>query len=151
MTDSGSGGNMAEDHLGDVLSGLLDGELTADEEAAALAHVSRCRVCAAELEATRGVRLTVRALPPVEPPFGFHERMRLSPRPWWRDHRRTVAAALAGSAAASALFLGASTPPEQPVSPSVATLIEAHATSASVSGDVLSTLTPAGVPVSYGR
>ncbi len=151
MTGSGSRGDMTGDHLGDVLSGLLDGELAADEEAAARAHLSRCPDCAAELDATRAVRVTLRALPPVEPPFGFYERMRLSPGPWWRDHRRTVAAALAGSAAASALFLGASTPPEQPVSPSVATLIEAHATSASVNGDVLSTLTPAGVPVSYGR
>lgn len=138
-------------HLGELLSALLDEELPPAEEAAARAHLNGCSACAAELDAVRAVRLTLRGLPTVEPPFGFYERMRLSSRPWWRDHRRTVAAAVAGSAAASVLFLGASSPPQQPVSPSVATLIEAHATSASVSGDVLSTLTPAGVPVSFGR
>ncbi|MDP8937936.1 MAG: zf-HC2 domain-containing protein [Actinomycetota bacterium] len=145
------GDDVRNAHLGDLLSALLDGELPPSAEAAARAHLAGCEACAAELDATRAVRLAVRALPAVEPPFGFYERMRPSSRPWWRDHRRTVAAALAGSAAASALFLGASSAPQQPVSPSVATLIEAHATSASVSGDVLSTLTPAGVPVSLGR
>ena len=146
MTDPG--------HLDDLLSGLLDGELGPAEEAAAGAHLAACPECRAEMDAVGAVRATVRALPVVDPPFGFYERM-LRPAaaagPWWRDRRRAVAAALVGSAAVSVGFLGVSSPTPQPVSPSVATLIEAHATSASVSGDVLSTLTPAGVPVSFGR
>ena len=150
---------MTGDHLDDVLSGLLDGELPAADEAAARAHLAGCDDCAAELDAVADIRLTVRALPPVEPPFGFFERMLLpdrplrsghAGRPFWRDRRRAVGAAAVAGAAASVLFLGVSPTPQQPVSPSVATLIEAHATSASVSGDVLSTLTPAGVPVSFG-
>ena len=139
-------------HLDDLLSGLLDGELGPAEEAAAAAHLAACPGCTAELEAIGAVRATVRALPAVDPPFGFYERM-LRPSaaaPWWRDRRRAVAAALVGSAAVSVGFLGVSSPTPQPVSPSVASLIEAHATSASVTGDVLSTLTPAGVPVSFG-
>ncbi len=141
-------------HLDDLLSGLLDGELGPAEEAAASAHLAVCPGCTAELEAISAVRMTVRALPAVDPPFGFYERM-LRPTaagaaPWWRDRRRVVAAALVGSAAVSVGFLGVSSPTPQPVSPSVASLIEAHATSASVTGDVLSTLTPAGVPVSFG-
>ncbi len=158
---------MTGDHLGDILSGLLDGELTPAEEAAARSHLDRCAECTAELDAVEGVRLTVRSLPPVEAPFGFFERMLLpgrpawpqrsdrpawperSDRPAWPQRRRAIVAALAAGAAAAVLFLGVSPPPQQPVSPSVASLIEAHATSASVSGDVLSTLTPAGVPVSF--
>ena len=167
---------MTGDHLGDVLSGLLDGELTPAQEAAARSHLDRCAYCTAELEAVEAVRLRVRSLPPVEAPFGFFERMLLPRRPawperssrpawperssrpaWperssppaWPERRRAVGAALAAGAAAAMLFLSVSPPPQQPVSPSVASLIEAHATSASVSGDVLSTLTPAGVPVSF--
>jgi len=141
---------MSSGHLDDVLSGLLDGELSPAEEAAALAHLAGCPVCRAELDATRAVRLAVRSLPPVDAPFGFYERLLSHRRPGWHDRRRSVVAALAGSAAAAVLFLGVSPPPQQPVTPQVASLIEAHATSASVTGDVLSTLTPAGVPVSFG-
>ncbi len=142
---------MTHDHLDDLLSGLLDGELSKAEESAALAHLAGCQHCQTELDAVRAVRSTLRALPPVEPPFGFYQRLLVPAHPRWRERRRAVVAALAGSAAASVLFLVASPAPQRPVSPSVATLIEAHATSASVTGDVLSTLTPAGVPVSFGR
>ena len=147
------------EHLGDLLSALLDGELGPDEESAVSAHVAGCPACAAELQAIGAVRRAVRSLPAVDPPFGFYERMLLpgaggasfgASRPWWRDRRKAVAAALAGSAAVSVGFLGVSSPTPQPVRPSVASLIEAHATSASVTGDVLSTLTAAGVPVSFG-
>ncbi len=151
MTDPG--------HLDDLLSALLDGELGPAEESAATAHLTGCPACTAELEAIGTVRRAVRSLPAVDPPFGFYERMLLpgagggsfgAPPPWWRDRRKAVAAALVGSAAVSVGFLGVSSPTPQPVRPSVASLIEAHATSASVTGDVLSTLTPAGVPVSFG-
>ena len=141
---------MTAPHLGDLLSGLLDGELAPAEESAATSHLAACPTCAAELEELRAVRGTVRALPLVEPPFGFYERLLRRPPPWWQDRRRVVAAALAGSAAVSVAFLGVSSPGQQPVSPSVASLIEVHATSASVSGDVLSPPTPAGGPVSFG-
>ena len=147
------------EHLDDLLSALLDGELGPAQEAVVSAHLAGCPACTAELEATGMVRRAVQSLPPVEPPIGFYERMlRPAPRdgsfgasrPWWHDRRKAVAAALVSSAAVSVGFLGVSSPTPQPVSPSVASLIEAHATSASVTGDVLSTLTPAGVPVSFG-
>jgi anti-sigma factor RsiW len=95
------------DHLGDVLSGLLDGELTPVEESDALAHLVGCVACRAELDGIRAVRLQVRSLPAVEPPAAFYRQVLPSSRPWWRDRRRSVVAAVAASAAASVLVLGA--------------------------------------------
>ena len=144
-------------HLGDALSGLLDGELPAPQEEAARAHLADCPACAEELLAVRQARSWVRTLPPVEAPFGFFERMLLetapaapgfAARPGFR--RRAGLAAL-GAAAAAVTVLGVGSPSPRPVSPSVPRLVEAHATSASVGADLLSKLAPVGVPVSFGR
>ena len=90
----------------------------------------------------------MRALPPVDPPFGLYERMLVPYRPG----RRRVAMAFAGAAAAvAAVLLSVAPAPAPSVDPAVATLIEAHATSASVDGDPLSNLAPAGVPVSIAE
>jgi anti-sigma factor RsiW len=135
-------------HPGDQLSALLDGELAPGEEAAVQDHLVACLTCRHEMEVVRVARLTLRALPPVDPPFGLYERM-LQP---YRPARRRVAMAFAGAAAAVAAAVISVAPARQePVSPSVATLIEAHATSASVEGDPLTNLAPAGVPVSLAR
>ncbi len=135
-------------HPAEALSALLDGELTSDEEAQVQAHLVACLTCRHEMETVRVARLWVRALPPVEPPFGLYERMLLPYRP----ARRRLAMAFAGAAAVVAAVLVSIAPAPQPVvDPSVATLIEAHATSASVEGDLLSHLAPAGVPVSISR
>jgi anti-sigma factor RsiW len=62
-------------HLGDALSGLLDGELPSAQEQAALAHLGGCPSCAEELLLIRQARTWVRALPPVDAPAGFFERV----------------------------------------------------------------------------
>ncbi|HVF13047.1 MAG TPA: zf-HC2 domain-containing protein [Acidimicrobiales bacterium] len=137
----------APEHAGDALSALLDGELSMQEEADVQTHLVTCLVCRLEMEAIGATRLRVRALPPVEPPFGLFERM-LQP---YRPGRRRVAMAFAGAAAAVAAVIVSVAPAREPlVNPSVATLIEAHATSAP-DGDPLTNLAPAGVPVSLSR
>ena len=148
---------MSTGHLGDALSALLDGELPRPQEEAARAHLARCHDCAEELLAVREARTWLRGLPPVEPPFGFYERMlRGAPVAVPRFAqpsalRRRAGMAAVGAAAAAVTVLGIGSPSPRPISPSVPRLVEAHATSASVGADLLSKLAPVGVPVSLGR
>jgi anti-sigma factor RsiW len=158
MSDFGNGSFGASAHLGDALSALLDGELPTAQEAAAQAHLARCPSCADELLAVTQARSWVRALPPVEPPFGLFERMLLErPQPVpgafgaRASLRRRAGLAAAGAAAAAVTVLGVGSPSQPPVSPAVPRMVEAHATSASVGADLLSKLVPVGVPVSFGR
>lgn len=60
---------------GELLSALLDGELTPAEEAEVRAWLDTDPDARADLEALAAVRSAVRALPAVDPPFGFYERM----------------------------------------------------------------------------
>ncbi len=136
------------DHPGDLLSAMVDGELTPAEEAEVQAHLVACVACRRELEAATKARLWVRALPPVEPPFGFFQRLLQPYRP---RHRRVAMAALGAAAAVAALFLSVTPPQQEQVNPQVATLIAAHATSASVGADPLSGLAPAGVAIPLGK
>ena len=140
-------------HLGDALSALLDGELAAGQEEVARAHLARCPECAEELVAVRAARTWVRALPPVDPPFGFYERILLDRGPLQvpANLRRRAGLAALGVAAAAVTVLGVGSPSPRPVNPAVPRLVEAHATSASVGADLLSKLAPVGVPVSFGR
>lgn len=162
MTVSGPQG--PSDHLGDALSGLLDGELSAGQEEAALAHLAGCQACAEELSGVRQARAWVRALPPVDAPFGFYQRVlpdrRLETSRFGRRQpsavgpaqlRRRASLVALGAAAAAVTVLGVGSPPPSPVSPAVPRLVEAHASSASVGADLLSKLAPMGVPVSFGR
>ncbi len=142
-------------HLRDLLSGLLDRELTVEEELAAGEHLERCAACSAELESVRLARSWVRALPAVDPPSGFYERILFKREPRYvarpSVRRRVGVGALAASAAAAVTLIGVTPPRDTPVSPAVARLVEAHATGASVGNDPLSRLAPLGVPVSFGR
>jgi anti-sigma factor RsiW len=151
MTAPGAGpGPGPGPHLGDALTALLDGELSAEEAPAVDAHLAACAVCAAELDALGAVRSGLRALPPEEPPFGFVERLARPHHVRGRRRRwRVGVAALGASAAASLAVLLVSSPTNAPVSPQMTRLVEAHATSAS--GDPISQLTPIGVPVSFQR
>jgi len=132
-------------HPGDLLSALLDGELTPAEEAGVRAHTSACEQCQRELRLIGEGRTLVRDLPAVDPPFGFYERM-LRPRHRWA---RVGVAALVAGAAASVGLMAVATPREAPVSPHVAQLVDAHTASASTSGDPISEMTPAAAPVSF--
>lgn len=151
---------MIGDHLGDLLSALVDGELNPAQIAAAQAHVARCPSCAAELDEVTTARALVRALPALDPPFGLYERILrddrvLRPAPATRAGAgwtpRRVAAAAFGSAAAAVILLGLAPPRDTPVTPPVNSLVEAHATGASLGSDPLSRLAPIGVPVTFRR
>jgi anti-sigma factor RsiW len=63
------------EHLDDVLSAYLDGELTPDEQGDVDAHLATCAECRADLDAEADVRQLLRDLPAVDPPFGFYERI----------------------------------------------------------------------------
>ena len=163
MSDLGTGGFGARGlggspHLGDALSALLDGELPPAHETSARAHLAACSTCTRELLAVTQARSWVRALPPVDPPFGLYERLlRDRPAPVAAGFgsrasmRRRAGLAALGAAAAAVTVLGVGSPSARPVSPAVPRLVEAHATSASVGADLLSKLAPVGVPVSFGR
>jgi anti-sigma factor RsiW len=140
-------------HLGDLLSALLDGELSRSAEGAAHAHLATCPSCRAELEDVRMAQTWVRRLPPAEPPFGFLERLAIEPPDESRrpSPRWVSVAAVAASAAAAVGLLGLAPPREAPVSPRVDRMVEAHATGASLSSDPLSRLAPIGVPITFRR
>ncbi|MFP5317435.1 MAG: anti-sigma factor family protein [Acidimicrobiia bacterium] len=152
---------MIGDHLGDLLSALVDDELGPAQAAAAQAHVARCPSCAAELDDVTTARALVRALPALDPPFGLYERLlrtdeavsptaaRTGGGAGWSPRR--VAAAAFGSAAAAVMLLGLAPPRDTPVTPPVNSLVEAHATGASFGSDPLSRLAPIGVPVTFRR
>lgn len=132
-------------HPGDLLSALVDGELTPREEEGVRAHLEGCAECRRELQLISEVRGFVRDLPPVDPPFGLFERM-LRPRHRWA---RAGVAALAAGAVASVAMVGVVAPHEPRVSPHVAQLVNVHTASASTSGDPISEMTPVAVPVSW--
>jgi hypothetical protein len=62
-------------HLDDLISAYVDGQLSAAERAVVDTHLASCPGCRAELAATEQAKAWVTQLPPVEPPFGFYERM----------------------------------------------------------------------------
>lgn len=145
-------GRQADGHLGHALSALLDGELTARAAEAAHAHLAACRACSDELAAVGEARSWLRALPPVEPPGDFYGRLAAGGDPGGLSlpRRRAGVALLAASAAAALALLGLVPPHEPATAPSVPRLVEAHATAVGT-GDPVSQLVSAGVPVSFGR
>jgi len=58
-------------HSGELLSALLDGELTGEERSAVTAHLRECAECRAEAEGLAGARAAVRSLPALELPPGL--------------------------------------------------------------------------------
>jgi anti-sigma factor RsiW len=143
---SPSGKPAGDGHLGDFLSALLDGEIAASEESVVRSHLHRCTRCQEELDEVASARRLVRSLPEVRPPLGYEQRLLRSGR-----YRRAGVAALAATAAASIAFLGVASPREEPVAvaPQVPRLVDAHVSSASVSGDLVGNLAPAAVPVTF--
>jgi anti-sigma factor RsiW len=133
------------EHLGSLISALLDGELEPGELADARAHLAACASCPGELQATARARELVRGLPQLDPPFGLIERALMRPR----QRTRRVPVLIAGAAAAVAAGLFAFAPGQQPaVRPPVATFVDAHVTAASI-GDPVSGLAPVALPVTF--
>ena len=133
-------------HLGDLLSALADGELNWAEEAEARSHLAGCAGCAAELVAVERVRAALRGLPQIDLPTLVVERARFATR---RPPRFAAAVAAVAAAAAAVVFAVAPLQ-DHTVTPRVGQLVQTHATSPA-NQDPLTQLTPAAVPVSFGR
>ncbi|HET7490153.1 MAG TPA: zf-HC2 domain-containing protein [Acidimicrobiales bacterium] len=143
-------------HLDDTLSALADGELSAEEEALARAHVATCERCAADLVVVEAVRTLVRDLPPVDPPVPLSAGGDLpageEPAPVvpLAPRRRSRLAGLAAAAAAVvALFLLPAIH-QDAGGPQLANLVQVHTTSP-VNVDLVSQVAPGALPVSYQR
>lgn len=126
----------------ELLDGYADDELTTDERAAVgelLASSADARATLAEIERARSL---VRGLPPVDPPFGFYER--LIPRlrqaePPGRDRRRNrlgLAVASVGAVAAAVVLVVAIAPVGDRFAPPVEELGERHAVLASATQEL---------------
>lgn len=106
------------DHLGELLSAYLDGELTATESPRVAGHLQGCGRCRAELDDLASARAAIRSLPIIEVPpgvLGLPESNVISLR------RRPMMWAATAAAAAVAIFVGAATllaPPPSVVTPS---------------------------------
>lgn len=133
-----------EEHPGDALSALVDGELGTDEAATVRAHVEECRTCAEELHGVRASRLALRTLPGVDPPpaamaalidavrsgAGDGPQPTAAPViPFGARRRRVGPAAASVAASAAVLVLGASALAPQGRPPRVAAAVDSHASS----------------------
>jgi len=121
-------------HLDDVLSAYLDDELTPAERAEVDQHLAGCAECRADLDAEAEVRLLVRELPAVDPPFGFYERiLRDGPAagqaPAKKRRLRFGLVNIAGAAAAWLVVLGVVNinTATGSVEPATADFVDAHA------------------------
>ncbi|MGH3443256.1 MAG: anti-sigma factor family protein, partial [Nitriliruptorales bacterium] len=115
--------------LAELLSALLDDEVTPDERAAAEAWIARSAEARVEYDELARVRGQLRGLPEVEPPFGFYDRMlrQGTPTPAVRsafDRRRRAArvwrstgGVVASVAAAAVLFVSVGGVTAEPVRP----------------------------------
>ena len=131
-------------HLADLLSALVDGELTEPERVAAERHLEGCRECRAEYRLVARAHDLVAGLPvlAVPPPVWATVTAagRRRPRPvvW-----------LSACAAAAGIAVLAAAPPRHHVTPQVARLVDVHAVSSG--NDPVTQLAPAAVPTSFGR
>ncbi|PZT68640.1 zf-HC2 domain-containing protein [Streptomyces sp. SW4] len=70
-----SEGHLAEQHLGDRLSALVDGELGHDARERVLAHVATCAKCKAEVDAQRRLKNVFAETAPPAPSESFLARL----------------------------------------------------------------------------
>ncbi|MFH8980839.1 zf-HC2 domain-containing protein [Streptomyces varsoviensis] len=78
MTGSG-GQSPAEQHLGDRLAALVDGELGHDSRERVLAHLATCGKCKAEADAQRRLKSVFAETAPPPPSEGFLARLHSLP------------------------------------------------------------------------
>ena len=88
------------DHLGELVSAYVDGELAATERYRAESHLAGCDLCRQELTDMMLVRARLRGLPMLESPLDLTRKSK-TPGPVYRRPRVLVSAA----AAAAAMFL----------------------------------------------
>src|SRR5439155_16851270 len=141
------------DHMGALLSALIDGELTADEVAPVEAHIRDCADCQAERDAVIQAKAMLRALPMLDPPFGMIDRLVIAERRRVRAVAARKPLAIASGAAAAAAFVLLALVPgqERTVTPPVDNFVLALATTVSSSGDSVTWLAHVAVPVSFGK
>ncbi|MDQ0794151.1 anti-sigma factor [Streptomyces sp. B1I3] len=72
---SGTGPTPAEQHLGDRLAALVDGELKHDARERVLAHLATCSRCKAEADAQRRLKSAFATAAPPSPSEGFLARL----------------------------------------------------------------------------
>jgi hypothetical protein len=98
-------------HLGERLSALLDGELSADDRAAAQVHLRECPACAQQLEELAAVDAMARDVP-VEAPAGYFDELPGRVRTRLRERRkpRLAPAAVWAAAAAAVVMVAVVTP-----------------------------------------
>lgn len=101
-------------HVGELLSGYLDGELTADEEQTVLDHLDECTICRHELVEVETARAALRSLPVVEPPVPL-DIPSLASRTRRRLTRRVGLAAAAAAAIVLAVGVVRGGPTEEPI------------------------------------
>lgn len=82
---SGTGPTPAEQHLGDRLAALVDGELKHDARERVLAHLATCAKCKAEAAAQRRLKSVFAQSAPPSPSEGFLARLQGLPGGPWAD------------------------------------------------------------------
>ncbi|MFG3246954.1 zf-HC2 domain-containing protein [Streptomyces sp. NPDC048187] len=104
-----SEGHLAEQHLGDRLSALVDGELGHDARERVLAHVATCPKCKAEVDAQRRLKNVFAEAAPPAPSESFLARLQGLPGGGDTDGGGSPLAGLSGgigATAASGVFGG---------------------------------------------
>ncbi|MEU9071745.1 zf-HC2 domain-containing protein [Streptomyces sp. NPDC048109] len=97
-----SEGHLAEQHLGDRLSALVDGELGHDARERVLAHVATCPKCKAEVDAQRRLKNVFAEAAPPAPSESFLARLQGLPGGGDTDGGGSPFAGLPGGFGASA-------------------------------------------------
>jgi anti-sigma factor RsiW len=141
-----------------ALSAYLDGELANAERAAVERRVAADPVARTMLDELRVTREAVRALPPVDAPSGFWDRVldgnattdaanvvpldAARARSVRSDRRRRRWLALPSAAAAAVFVAVVLVPQPKEIKPQLTSLTESHAERSSVENDPISNLAP---------
>ena len=139
-----------------VLSAYLDGELDDNERAAVDTRLAESSQWRAVLDEVRGTRTALRALPQVEAPAEFWDRV-LAPdnvidlAAVARRRARTLRRATAVAAVAAAAFGVAFVPRPETVKPPIASFTQSHAEVASIDNEPVSNLAGAVAPTGLDR
>ncbi|MFP4248128.1 MAG: zf-HC2 domain-containing protein [Armatimonadota bacterium] len=95
------------------LTGLIEGDLSPEDERVMREHIDGCPGCARALAETRSLVEALRSLPEVDAPADLRERLRSIPEraepatyAWWRRSRTVIASVTAAAAAALLMWTG---------------------------------------------
>ena len=112
------------EHLGELLSAHLDGELTGDELGMLNGHLPGCELCQTELAALHGARSALRSLPLLEAPDLGVPEIKAPVIPLHRVRRVAAVAAVAFVAFAGLATFQTSRPVEVSLSDVTETQLE---------------------------